>query len=572
MKKLISMFLVLVMSGCIAACGSTSTTKESTPAANESIATNESKVEETTVVSEVEKKEPVSVSLFPSNGNLTSGTVGGWLGEYFAENGIILDVWAYSKDKYNAILASGDFPDVMFFPSNADFNVLIENGYLLDLNEYMDQLPAIKNNEEMQTAIKFVQKYVTSGTDKLGVMATKVGALSPKVNTGGCGININWELYEKIGCPEINCLEDTIEVFKQMQAEWPVSDTGVKTYAMHLYSSADNGFFAGANNVLKIMGYTNSQLPYFLAPNTETEEFEYLLEEDGVYKYALKYYNTLYKEGLLDPDSITYDRATVMSMVEEGSTLAGWPCVPAYETAGFMPIYFEDMRIIFTGNNTPYGGGKYIGISSKCENIDAALQLVNMFADPDCCFIIKTGPEGELWEYGTDGVPVLTDEGFEYFNNSVPADINGENFVNFNTPLVANTGFITSFGKPYSAGGWPESIAVKLDTEVANKWKEFYNAEDFCILLGDDCVTESFDDDLDKFVDKVSDEDELLFAAAQDIIIEASWKMVYAETDADFEKLWADAVAECEALGIKELSESRKEALLAAMEVRDSLK
>ena len=48
--------------------------------------------------------------------------------------------------------------------------------------------------------------------------------------------------------------------------------------------------------------------------------------------------------------------------------------------------------------------------------------------------------------------------------------------------------------------------------------------------------------------------------------------MVYAETDADFEKLWADAVAECEALGIKELSESRKEALLAAMEVRDSLK
>jgi len=572
MKKLISMFLVLVMSGCIAACGSTSTTKESTPAANESIATNESKVEETTVVSEVEKKEPVSVSLFPSNGNLTSGTVGGWLGEYFAENGIILDVWAYSKDKYNAILASGDFPDVMFFPSSADFNVLIENGYLLDLNEYMDQLPAIKNNEEMQTAIKFVQKYVTSGTDKLGVMATKVGALSPKVNTGGCGININWELYEKIGCPEINCLEDTIEVFKQMQAEWPVSDTGVKTYAMHLYSSADNGFFAGANNVLKIMGYTNSQLPYFLAPNTETEEFEYLLEEDGVYKYALKYYNTLYKEGLLDPDSITYDRATVMSMVEEGSTLAGWPCVPAYETAGFMPIYFEDMRIIFTGNNTPYGAGKYIGISSKCENIDAALQLVNMFADPDCCFIIKTGPEGELWEYGTDGVPVLTDEGFEYFNNSVPADINGENFVNFNTPLVANTGFITSFGKPYSAGGWPESIAVKLDTEVANKWKEFYNAEDFCILLGDDCVTESFDDDLDKFVDKVSDEDELLFAAAQDIIIEASWKMVYAETDADFEKLWADAVAECEALGIKELSESRKEALLAAMEVRDSLK
>ncbi len=286
----------------------------------------------------------------------------------------------------------------------------------------------------------------------------------------------------------------------------------------------------------------------------------------------MQYYNTLYKEGLLDPDSITYDRATVMKIVEEGSTLAGWPCVPAYEKAGFMPIYWEDMRVIFTGNNTPLGTTNVIGISSKCKDIDAALRLVNMFADPDKILPLKAGPEGHLWEFDASGVPVLTEKGEAYFiKGDSTVDINGETFYNFNTPLIANTGAMTSWGKSYSAGGWPESIAAQMDSDVANRWKDFYGAESFNELLGEDCVEESFVDDLDKFAEKVPDDKQLLFDAAQDIIIAASWKMVYAETEEEFEKLWDDAVAECEKLGIKDLVEWRRGVLADAMEAKAAL-
>lgn len=572
MKRVISMFLTFIMVGSLAACGGNKpVSQESTPTTG----TETTATSETTIATEKEEvKEPVKISLFPANGNLTSGTVGGWLGEYFAENGIILDVWAYSAEKFNAILASGDYPDVMFFNTNkCDINAIIESGYLLDLNDYMDQLPAIKNNEEMQTAVNFVKAYVSNKSDELGVLPVKVGALSSKVNTGGAALMMNWELYEKIGSPEITCLEDTIDVFKQMQAAWPQADNGLKTYAMHLYSDQDTNSFAGIKNVLYLNGYTVGQLKYFLLGNTATNEFEYALEDDGIYKYGLKYYNTLYKEGLLDPDSITYDRQTVVSIVDtEGATLAGWPCVPAYETKGFMPVYYDGMRVVFTGNYEKFGNNFVIGISSKCENVDAALQLVNMFADPDSCFIIKTGPEGELWEYDASGVPVLTEEGIGYFVNGAEADIKGETFKNFNTPLIANTGFVTSFGKQYSASSWPEVLVMRNNTDTAVRWREFYGTEtDFVELLGDNCVQIAFDDSLNKFVEKPSDEEELLWAAAQDILIEASWKMVYAESEAEFEKLWADAVAECNKLGIEELVQTRLKALDEAIKAKEAL-
>ena len=140
------------------------------------------------------------------------------------------------------------------------------------------------------------------------------------------------------------------------------------------------------------------------------------------------------------------------------------------------------------------------------------------------------------------------------------------------TPFLA--GDETSFGKPYAANLWPEILAKGNETETALKWKEHYGlkgTEGFVELLGDDCVRIAFDDNLYRFAEKLTDEEEILWAAAQDILIQASWKMVYAESDAEFEKLWDDAVAECEELGVKELAKARMEALDAAADIEASL-
>lgn len=569
-KRIISMLLTLAMVGGLAACG------EGKPAAQESTPTTaESTVSSETAESssEAEVKEPVTITLMPSNANLTSGVVGGWAGEYLAEHGIILEVWAYSEDKVNAIMASGDYPDVMYFPNKTDFNVLAEEGLLLDLNEYMDKLPEVTQDDELKVAVSYVDKYVIDESDKLAVLPTIVGAANAKMNTGGRALSINWELYEQIGSPKVNSWEDMIDVFKKMQETWPVSDTGVKTYAMHLYGGADKDYFKGADNILLLSGYTCDWLKWFLVGNTQTGEYEYMLEDDGIYKYAIRYYNTLYREGLLDPDSITYDRKTVISIVDtEGSTLAGWPNVPAYEKKGFMPLYFDGMRVVNNKQIKTYGGNNFIGISSKCENVDAALELLNLLADPDCARVLKCGPEGELWEYNAAGEAVVTEKGKAYFVNGENVTIGNEMFAPINTQTISNVGKMASDGKQIQISGWPEITSATNATETVSKWMEHYNTSDFKELLGEDYVTVSFDQELTSFVEQPSEEDELLFAAAKDIIVDASWKMVYAESDAEFEKIWDDAVAECEKLGVKKLTESRIEALAKAVEVRDELK
>ena len=568
-KRIISMLLTLAMVGGLAACGGDKpTAQESTPTTVESTASSEAAEPS----SEEVAKEPVTITLMPANANLTSGVVGGWLGEYLAEHGIILDVWAYSADKVNAILASGDYPDLMYFDKKVDLNTLAEEGYLLDLNQYLDKLPVLEDST-YKTAINYVQEFITNGTDKLVVLPTGVGESAPKINTGGASLNINWELYEQIGSPEVTCWEDTIDVFKKMQEAWPVSDTGIKTYAMHLYAGADKGYFKGIENVLKLSGYAAGWCMYFQSANTRTGEYEYMLEDDGIYKYALKYINTLYREGLLDPDSITYDRKTVISIVDtEGSTLAGWPNVAAYENKGFMPLYFDDMSIVYDNTNKPYGGNNYLGVSAKCENIDTVLEFLNILYNPDSNLVLKSGPEGELWELDAAGIPVLTEKGYSYFVNGEAVTINGENYTYFNTPTGLNAGNLTSHGRELQANGWTEVMDAKNETEVVKRWKEHYNTTDLKELLGDDLITYSFATSIASFLEAPSEEESLILAAAQDIIIDASWKMVYAETDADFEKIWDDAVKEIEAMGIKELVASRIEAQIKATEIRDSLK
>ena len=575
MKRIISLFLTLVMVGSLAACGGekpVSKETETSTVSTETVTTSETKATEPE-----EPKEPVKITMFHSNGKVPSGTVGGWLGEYFAEHGIILDVWAYSADKFNAILASGDYPDVMFFNSAAcDMNAIMESGAMLDLDEYMDQLPTIRDSEAMQSAIGYAKEYVLK-SDVLGALPMRISDGGNALNTGGKGIMINWELYEQIGKPEVKSLDDTVEVFKKMQEAKPEFENGIKSYAMHLFTDQDiYGYFRGISNVLLVSGYTDLELPYFMAGNTKTNEYEYILEDDGIYKYGMKYLNTLYREGLLNPDSITMDRATVIEIVDkQAASLAGWSIDGGYEYNGYMPLYYDGMRVINTGGYSAYGGTSFVGVNAKSENIETALAFIELLYDTDSMFIIKTGPEGHLWAKGADGIPVLTQKGVDRFVNGAEVDINGEAFTNFNITIPFLAGTETSFGKPYNATKWPEIVDLGNKTETALKWKAHYGLEGsdgFVELLGDDCVKQAFDDNLTKFVEPVSDEDAILWKAAQDIIIQASWKMVYAENDADFEKLWDDAVAECESLGVKTLVETRKAALAKAAEIEASLK
>lgn len=566
MKKLISILLAVVMLCGLVACGDTST-----GVSGESNVTSEKGTEINATEETEEVKEPVVITLYPRNANLTSGQVGGWLGEWLLERGIILEVWAYSDEKFNAILASGELPDIMYLPKGTEFEVVSESGMLLDLEPHMDKLPHVTGNEKLQVAIGYMKEYVSGG--KLNMLPLTVGALSEATDTGSDAIKLNWEVYEEIGCPEFSNMDELVDIFKTMQEAYPVNKDGKKTYAMQLYGNMDKTEFYGIRNYYAVTGYDWNELAYFLETNLFEESYDYILDDSSNYKAAMKFFNQLYREGLLDPESINLERTAVNTNQEAGGTLAGWRSCPGYEKNGYYPVYFDELKVGPNQVGNVYGDGEYVAVNAKTENLDRVLEFIDMLADPDAILTIRSGVEGELWEINDANEVVMTQKGIDYFvNGEVVTFANGEEYALFNTAFMLAPAEQTSYGSCVALDVSAECAILKSATETMARWQANYGVDSIMDLLTDENIArDPFYININKFAAKPTDEQSLIVAAAKDIIVPASWEMVYAEDDAEFEKIWAGAVKKCEELGVKDLVEWRLSELENGKAIRDSI-
>ena len=158
-------------------------------------------------------KELVKLTMYPEAGNVSSGVVGGWKGDYFASLGLQLEVWAYSDEKTNAILASSDLTDIMYVTAK-NRDVMIEANMLLKLDDYLDKMPHAKAYKPLGTALNHARQFLSAGTGSLYGLPTSVGDNSTKVSladsTERNAVKLKWDVYEKIGAPKSMTLGDLI--------------------------------------------------------------------------------------------------------------------------------------------------------------------------------------------------------------------------------------------------------------------------------------------------------------------------------------------------------------------------
>lgn len=550
MKKLLSLLLTLAVVFSLVACAPTDNKQ-----GNQQTGTPE---------------DPVTITLYPLNANLTSGTVGGWLGEYLLSKGIILEIWPYSDEKFTAMVTAGQLPDMLYVSNKVPLDELSESNLLLDLDPYMDLLPHIAENAQIQSALEYTREYVSAGVTNM--VPLLVGSATKTIDTERAAVKLYWEAYEQIGCPEIKTWDDLIDVLKQMKEVYPKSPIGDETYGARLFAN-DGSYFYSIYNWYVVNGVDINELPYFVEVDTVNESFDYILEDDSQYKAGLAFFNKLYREGLLDPESMNKDRTTQQTAVTAGGSLAGWPGAPGWEQYGYYPVYIEESVSFRNESGNILGNGSYISISAQSEHIEACLKLLDMMADPDEIMILREGPKGELWDVDDNGKVYITDKGYRHYAHGDKVKINGEEYSLYNTPYILNTGAMTSYGVPYALAGSDEMLEYNAATDLMNSWKETYPGySGFRELLTEkeQFINDPFHSSASKFAEAISDENKLIQKAAKDIIVQASWKMIYAETDAEFERLWDAAIAECEAAGIKAIYEWRVAELEEGIEIKNS--
>ncbi len=590
-KVLQKMLAVVLAAGMLVAagCGSSETVSES--AASTEGATAEGTSTEGISTSAAEDTAPgelAKVTIYPSDGSTASGLVSGYKSDILAKRGLEVEIWAWSEEKTNAILASGDLPDIMFVNSE-NLATLIEAGLVLNLDDYLteEKLPHVVADMPLMTAINYSRQYRSADTGVLYGIPTQVGVFElPKDNglwadSGRDAIKVNWDVYYAAGCPEINSVDDLIPVMKQMMEIKPTADDGTKTWGTMLNAGSDATYWGNIQLWNKWFGYESDNLPYLIETDMVNGKYYNLLEtnRDSLYYQGLKWYNECYREGVMDPDSINNDRETQKAKVEKSlacmipsGTAAGW--------AGYLPVYMEGQQIYPEKWLQSYGTDNYLVVNANCSNLDATLRAVDMLADPDTYFEIYCGPEGILWEYDDDGLVVPTEYGLDCALNGVEAEINGEKMVLWlDKDRLTSSSYANSYIGPdgpreyKGIANWYEVLAEKNNDISYEQWRETFGYDRFYDQLVDnDAFTaESPLDNVVNFCPQPDDMMQLTIDAIKEIVVEASWKMVYSESDEEFEGYWDQMIQDCQDLGAQDIVDWRMTELEKAQQVKDSL-
>ena len=517
-----------------------------------------------------------TITLYPYNAGLQSGPVTGWLGDYLLEKGIILEVIPYSEEKTQAMLASGSLPDIVVFNSATNAKAALEAGMLLPLDDYQDQLPHVMENDILKAGLDYAREYYGTEDGELSILPFGVGknTLYAAADTDRYAIKLNYQLYEQIGAPEFEKLEDVIPILKEMQQAYPQNEEGMNVYAMNLFSDFDTTHFFNMMSIYSILGYHWNYLPYGIEYEIETGTPYSIFREDSVYRRGARFMYELNQQGLLDPDSLTQERATADKKVSSKASVAGWAGVPGWAGKGYLPVPFDEFKPSLV-TEEPYGKVG-IAISANAENVDTCLKFVDMLADYDALLTLYNGPQGDRWDI-KDGKLVMTDKFKEYLEAGGGTYVleNGEEYSLFNIvsyiPNMGNT--IEKYGEPFPMTLWTEYVDRQYETEDAQAWSARYGYKYLKDLLeAENKMTAVMDTSFVPFLTPDSDDMKLTLAALKDMIVPSTWELIYAKDDAEFEQIWSRMKQNAEALGLEDVISYKVEDIAQAKETAKQFK
>lgn len=329
----------------------------------------------------------------------------------------------YDTESLNLDLSGGTTCDIIQV-TDSQLEAVLKGRHAVDLEEYKDLAPNIFS-DRMEYRNKVMKEFKSNGEGKQYFVTPRVTVDGSALNYGTRLLNgyvVRWDLYKAIGCPEINNDDDYIEALKAMKEIYPETEEGLPVYAMCPYNDA-------ALHPYFIKGCVNEGYMYIggglYVQDVETNELipdVYDVGNEDVetpFWSAVKFYNKLYKEGLLDPDAFIATQSDISEKYDKKQYLGGtsnW-LFASYNTNARKadPETLEEYVILpgemgWAGATYKAGWtGKYFFVSSHSPNIERAVMVLDYLQSPEYSRAIDSGVEGR-WEYGADEKPYLTED------------------------------------------------------------------------------------------------------------------------------------------------------------------
>lgn len=514
----------------------------------------------------------ITVDVFDGTANY-QGIQSGWFAKIVKDkfnmelNIIAPNVAGGGDTLYQTRSAGGDLGDLVLYGADGGkLKDMITAGLLYDMT---DLAKNEKNIQKYQAGIKSLQ--TLAGTDKVYALPNLVSDQSATTPSEGLDLTygpyVRWDAYKAAGYPEIGTLEDLLPVLKKMQDAVPKSDTGKKTYAISLFKDWDGNMMCLAKQPTCFYGY--DEMGFALA-KADGSDYQSIIDSNSQYVRALKFYYQANQLGILDPESTTQNYDTMYTKYQDGQILfSPWPWLgqAAYNTPenqkagkGFMVANIKDMKI-FSNGCKPAGDRQCIAIGSKAEDPQRLADFIDWLYSPEGVEMStaqtnsSSGPKGLTWEV-KDGKPVLTDFGWKAFyeggKTAVPDEWGGGTWKDgvsaLNYQAIATTDTNPETGYPYNYTLWEDTIN-KNQTNLTKDWTSkmdgakttleyLQKKNEILVAPGSSYIAPAEDTEITT-----------LRGQCKAVIIDNSWKMVFAKNEAEFNKLLADMQKTVKGLG-----------------------
>ena len=571
-KKIASLALTTVMAATmVAGCGQTAAESTGGNAQSESKTETTTTTTETTsgdtaaAPAEADHSSEYTVDFYDVAANF-QGVQSGWYGKIVKDkfnmdlNIIAPQVSGDGAALYQTRCAAGALGDLIIL-DNADAQECVESGLIHDLTDVIEQYP---NLAKFMPQIKQFNSMMGDGT--------KIYAIPLEMNNNGPTAykqlhvysypRIGWDMYNEVGAPKLANLDDLLSCLKDIQTAHPTNDKGDPAYAISLWKDWDSQYM---ENVAQLTKWYGQEVNGSVLIGTDNSVAP-LTDKDGAYYKMLKFFYQANQMGLVDPDSATQDWNSVVSKMQDKRVYLYWYSwqygfwnTPAKgeEGVNYIEIPVADTNLYQT-SDTYYGDGRVIAIGSQVsdENFKRLLEFLDWYASPEGVQLQHAGTEGLIYTV-EDGKYVLTEDGLNRFSAevAVPEELGGGNWNDGNNQInqwiVASCDINPDTGEPYGTDMWSSTIEMN-QTKTTKEWTEKFGAADDVEYLSKNgmmTVVPSINIALAIDTTDIS----LIRKQCGDLIKDASWRMVFATDEADFDKQWDEMTSQLDGLGWADL-------------------
>lgn len=371
---------------------------------------------------------------------------------------------------YETRMASGNLGDIVVWGSNGeDYKQAIKKEMLLNWDEpaWGSDQPIVEQYAPYIAAnygdALATNRVVSDNNDELYGFGFGVALQEGAHASFMYSWDLRWDLYAQLGYPEIKNLDDLLVVLKQMKEICPTDELGNETYGASLWPDWDG------NMVMYVKALATAYYGYdelgFGLYNPTNGEFYDALQDDGPYIEMLKFFNKMYREDLLDPNSMTQTYDEMGTKVKNGGVFWGifnyassltFNTTKHLEEGKMMYARVPDEANPIVYGLSSMGGNRIWSIGAYTAYPELCMAILDFLATPEGSMTMWYGPRGLTWDYDENGGMYFTELG-KLTNADSKYDMNG---IVWTSPYT---------GKQYTLSGTYNDGALQINNTTLNQ-------------------------------------------------------------------------------------------------------